>query len=101
MISRLAQGAAQYRNRLADSMRAGEGVAIASGTAIVIAAMALAEGGYSAGAAAGFGAACWWLVFALVALRLAPVDIVPRWALLAGGALFALAAFTFVSRAWA
>jgi tetratricopeptide (TPR) repeat protein len=101
MIPRLAQGAAQYRNRLADRARAGEAIAVACGTAIVIAAMALAQGGYSAGAAAGFGAGCWWVVFALVALRLAPVDAIPRWALLAGSALFALAAFTFLSRAWA
>ena len=101
MIPRLAQGAAQYRNRLADRVRAGEGVAVALGTAVVIVALALAEGGFSAGAAAGFGAGCWWLIFALVALRLAPVTGIPRWALLAGGALFAFAAFTFLSRAWA
>ena len=101
MIPRLAQGAAQYRNRLADRVRAGEGVAVAAGTAVVIVALALAEGGFSAGAAAGFGAGCWWLIFALVALRLAPADRIPRWALLAGGALFAFAAFTFLSRAWA
>ncbi len=101
MIPRLAQGAAQYRNRPADRVRTGEAAAIAVGTAIVIVALALAEGGYSAGAAAGFGAGCWWVIFGLVALRLAPVAAIPRWALLAGSALFALAALTFLSRAWA
>jgi O-antigen ligase len=101
MIARLAQGAAQYKNRLADRVRANEGAVVAAVVAIVIAGVALADGGYSAGVAAGFGAGCWWLVFALLALRLAPVDAVPRWAQLAGGALFAFAAFTLISIAWA
>jgi hypothetical protein len=101
MIPRLAQGAAQYRNRLADRVRENEGAVVACPVAVVVAGAALADGGYSAGAAAAIGAGCWWLVFALLALRLAPLEAVPRWALLAGGALFAFAAFTLLSIAWA
>jgi hypothetical protein len=87
MIPRLAQVAAQYKNTLV--------------VAIVVVGAALADGVYSSGAAAAFGVACWWLIFAVLALRLGPLESTPRWALLAGGTLLAFAALTLISIGWA
>lgn len=101
MIARLAQGAAQYRKSLAERAWAGEGAFTASVVAVVVVGAALADGAYSAGAAAGFGVGCWWLLFAMVALRLAPLGSIPRWALIAGGTLLAFAALTLISISWA
>ncbi len=100
MIRHLPQGVGEYKKAAAARRTSARAALVPGLVAAALIALAVADGGYPTGVVAGTAMACWWLVFAAVALRLLPFSSPPRAALLAGGLLLSLTALTAISMAW-
>lgn len=74
---------------------------IAAAVALAVFGAGMNEGAYAPGFLAGAAFAVWWLVLVCVGLRLAPREGISREAILCGGCLALLAAWTALSWVWA